>query len=186
MTQHHAIQRGTFHVTTNTREGIPWCTLPEIPQLLMDNLVMTKNIQCAQVFAFCVLPNHIHILLEPGERGLSAFMHSFKRNSSWHIRQIYSSIADNIKIIPVAGVHEPQLRDVVLKKSWAPVANTGDIRWQNGFHDERIRDTEQLSNALSYVQYNAWHHHLTEEPEGWPWSSLWYEQFLDPMEIWLD
>ena len=60
------------------------------------------------------------------------------------------------------------------------------IRWQNGFHDEHIRDATQRSAALTYVQYNAWRHGLCADPEGWPWSSLRYAHLMDPLEIWFD
>jgi REP element-mobilizing transposase RayT len=104
---------GTFHVTTNAKQKVPWCTEKGVPEIIIDNLVMTKNLHKAEIFAFCILPDHMHLLLRPGSNGLSAFMHSFKRNSTWQINQMYKPIA-------VAGVHEPRLRHV---------------NWQNGFHD---------------------------------------------------
>lgn len=161
MSQRHAIQEGaTFHITTNTRRKIPWLTAEGIPRIVIDNLVMTRNIQRAEIFAFCILPDHMHILIRPGEQGLSKFMHSFKRNSAWHINQV----------IPVAEVHEPQLR------------NVNHFIWQKGFHDERIQSDKQRSHAWRYITENALHHGLTETIEDWPWTSLHWEHLLDPME----
>ncbi|MDO8468667.1 MAG: transposase [Candidatus Peribacter sp.] len=174
MPPQHSRQYGTFHITTNTREKVAWCTLRGIPELLIDNLLMTRNIQNARVHAFCILPDHMHIIMSPGKQGLSAFMHSFKRNSSWHIRQCFSL---------AAGVHEPRLPD---ETKTILTLKTGDIHWQNGFHDERIRDAVQRSNALTYVQYNAWRHGLTADPEGWLWSSLRFPDLIDLTEVWLD
>ncbi|MDD4287076.1 MAG: hypothetical protein PHO20_02615 [Candidatus Peribacteraceae bacterium] len=61
-----------------------------------------------------------------------------------------------------------------------------DICWQKSFHDERIRCAEQRSNALTYVQYNAWSHGLVADPEGWEWSSLRFPKFIDSTDAWPD
>ena len=163
MTQRHFEQQGIFHVTTNTRRNIPWCVWPGVPEILIDNLCMTRNIYQAEVYAFCILPNHMHVVLRPGLRGLSAFMHSFKRNSAFHISAVMHFTA--------AEIHESPLRKQF----------TG---WQKGFHDERIESAQQLEHALRYVRYNAWRHHFTNDPEDWPWSSLRFAHLMDPTDIW--
>jgi REP element-mobilizing transposase RayT len=91
MAQKHGFQHGTFHITTNTRGKVPWCTYEGIPQILIDNLVMTRNVLKAELYAFCILPDHMHILLNPGKKGLGRFMHSFKKNSSRDIQTVMGS-----------------------------------------------------------------------------------------------
>ena len=161
MTQKHFEQQGTFHVTTNTKND-PWCLGQGIPEILIDNLVMTRNLCRAELHAFCILPDHVHIVLSPGPKGLSQLMHSFKRNAMWDIRKIHPSSGRS--------------------RSSATVFP----EWQKSFFDERIRDDRQRSNALSYVQYNAYHHGLTDDPCGWPWSSLAFPDVLDPLDVWFD
>jgi putative transposase len=60
------------------------------------------------------------------------------------------------------------------------------MRWQNGFHDELIRDGRQRSAALSYVHGNAVKHGFVTEIPDWPWTSLHFQDRVDPMEVWLD
>jgi REP element-mobilizing transposase RayT len=145
MSQIHTEQQGTFHVTTNAKERVPWCTHKDIPNILIDNLCMTRSLQKAELFAFCILPNHMHIIVRPGEKGLSAFMHSFKRNA---MRDIRSSL-------PRSG------------RSRSSATETDAFvdcpHWQKGFHDERIRDDAQRSDALSYVTCNAFKHGLVDD-----------------------
>ena len=160
MTQRHHAQFGLFHVTTNTRHSTPWCTWTGVPEILIDNLCMTRNLHGAKVHAFCILPNHMHMIVIPGRKGLSAFMQSFKRNSSWHIRNT------------VATIHESSLRSMNV------------MRWQHGFHDERIRDDRQRSAAFSYVTYNAMRHGLVENIDDWPWTSLHRQEMIDPFVDW--
>jgi REP element-mobilizing transposase RayT len=170
MTQSHCQQEGTFHITTNAKGKIPWCTAPGVPEILIDNLIMTRNMSGAKVYAFCILLNHVHIVVSPGEKGLSKFMQSFKCQSARDINLLHASKQSVIR----SG--DPRVS--------AP-ENEATIQWQKGFFDEIIQDSEQRSNALTYVQYNAWRHGLTDEPDGWPWSSLRFQQWIDPTEIWL-
>ncbi len=86
MVQRRMGQYGTFHITTNAEEGVQWCTLPGIPEMLIDNLIATKNLHGALIHAFCILDDHMHIILTAGQKGVSNFMHSFKRNSSRDVR----------------------------------------------------------------------------------------------------
>lgn len=175
MSQFHGIQNGTFHVTTNTRGKVPWCTHGNIPQILIDNLVMTRNVLKAELYAFCILPDHVHILLNPGKKGLSAFMHSFKRNSAININQLFRSAGSYTRAPKPgheAGVYEPRLRD--------------GYYWQHGFFDERIRDSVQRSTVLHYIQNNPIKHALVTDIADWKWSSVHYSHLLDPMEVWID
>lgn len=163
MTQKHYAQNGTFHVTTNAKGKLPLLTLNGVPELLIDNLMMTRSVQKAEVYAFCILPNHMHILMRPGERGLSDFMRSFKCNSSLDIRRLLRS----------GG---PRASGTVCK----------DIFWKKGFYDKRIRDANQRSNALSYIKYNAVKDGLVNDIDHWSWSSHHFKHLLDPMELWFD
>jgi len=149
MPQKHPVQEGIFNITTNAYQHSPWFTLDGIPKILIDNLCMTRNVHGGQLIDFNILPDHIHFILEAGQRGLSAFVQSFKRNASKDVK-------------------------IFLGKS-PNLAFTG---WQEGFHDERIWDEDQLRAAQRYVQENAMRHHLVEEPEDWPWTSLHFEHLL--------
>jgi putative transposase len=176
MSQKHGIQIGTFHITTNTRNRFPWLTMDRVSEILIDNLVLTRNVYGAQLYAFCILPDHMHIIVSPGERGISAFMHSYKRNSSINVAQIIRSAGSHTRASLLnrgAGVYEPRLRK---QKIYA---------WQNGFHDERIRDSRQRSETLGYVHGNAMKHGFVTDILDWPWTSLHFPHLLDPMETWL-
>jgi REP element-mobilizing transposase RayT len=78
--QRHGVQHGTFHVVTRAAHG-EWCTLPNAPEIIIDNVCMTRNMHGARVHAFCFLPDHMHIVVVPGEKGLSRFLQSLKSNA---------------------------------------------------------------------------------------------------------
>lgn len=164
MGQKHGEQLGTFHITTNAKGNVPWCTLPDVPAILIDNLIMTRNVLKGQVYASCILPDHMHMIVSPGEKGLSEFIQSFKKNSSRDARKILQRRSGDSVIAADMNVCSG---------------------WQKGFHDERIRDGKQCGSALNYVQRNALHHGLVKDVMDWPWTSLHFERFLDEMEMWL-
>lgn len=167
MSQRHSTIDGTFHVTTNAHGKIPWCTLPGVPEILIDNLIMTRNVYGAILSAFCILPDHMHMIVWPGEKGLAKFVQSFKSHSSHDVKAILTRSS------------EP----------WLAAAEGSTLKftgWQKGYHDERLRDNEQRTNALRYVTMNPVKHNLVNQIEDWPWTSLHFEHLLDPLEIWLD
>jgi REP element-mobilizing transposase RayT len=183
MTQCHIEQHGIFHITTNAKGRVPWCVLPGVPEIMIDNLCMTRNVHAAKVHAFCVLPEHMHIILRPGEVGLSRFMHSFKRNSSRDIRAYLGRRGGNEPPLRGAGIGNVAMMITAAEDRFL---RCGDGRtftgWQHGFHDERIRDDDQRSNAMAYVQHNAYRHGLVQTLDGWPWSSLRFPLLVDVCE----
>lgn len=185
MSQRHIVQEGLFHVTTNTKGRAPWCTWPGVPEIIIDNLMMTRNVHGAKVYAFCVLPNHVHLIVMPGPNGLSAFMHSFKRNSSKDVQFQWGRAGNRTRAADTEDVHDtigtsPHLPMVQSTKhhsprsrgSATPAEEPRFTGWQHGFHDERIRDREQRSHAYRYITENALKHGLVSELEDWPWTSV--------------
>jgi putative transposase len=108
MPQYHPVQEGVFHITTTTQCRTPWCTKNHIPQIIIDNLRMTRSIQNAKLYAFCILPDHVHILIYPGKKGMSKFMQSFKKNSS---RDISSYFGHN-EYRWQKGYHDERIQDI--------------------------------------------------------------------------
>ena len=183
MVQRHE-QLGIFHITTNAKDKISWLTIDGVPTILIDNLLMTRTLYGGHVYAFCVLSDHMHIILSPGEKGLSKFMQSFKSHAMIEVRQVLSGrsqmkpfTGNEESTGSAAASHGSPLRGGIL---------FDEIRWQKGFHDERIRDGNQCSNAVYYVHGNGMKHGYVSEILDWPWTSLHFEHRLDPMEIWLD
>jgi REP element-mobilizing transposase RayT len=220
MSQRHGVQHGLFHITTNARGKIPWCTLGDVPRIILDNLIMTRNMQHAELYAFCILPDHVHIIMSPSSKGLSAFVHSWKRNTMRDVRRLLptTEVQDN-HIGYVAEVRDNHVGNVAEVRD-NHVGNVAEVRnlrvnkyenlgehergrygssatisvgidpslvyWQKSFHDERIRDSQQRSATLAYIQGNAMKHGLVTNITDWPWTSLHFPELLDPMDVWLE
>lgn len=109
MPQIHRQQFGLFHVTTKTDNNVPWCTRNGIPDLLIRNLMTTKNNDKTGIHAFCILPNHIHLIISTGQKGLSRFMQSFKSNSAKEIRTTFPESAGSFRW--QEGFYDELIRD---------------------------------------------------------------------------
>ncbi len=175
MPQQHIVQSGIFHIITKT-DRRQWCVLPGVPEILIETLKQSRSIHGANLYAFAVLPNHMHIIVCPGPKGLSAFVQTWKSNSTKNVRAMllrqYSQ--------------EPQRRDVAAadEKGARECALQECTGWQKSFFDERIRDGRQYSAAIGYVHGNAVKHGLCREVLDWPWCSLHFSHLVDAMDVW--
>ena len=197
MPQWHRIQYGMFHVTTNTQDKEAWCVFGHTPCIIINNLILTKRIQGAKIYAFCILPDHMHIILEPGQRGLSAFMKSFKENSSRDIRRYRQNVSADAGVcaeiptqhmlcadikLPCVCAEKPT-QHVLCADPKTPIQYAGVFHgWQHGFHATPIQTIDHYNGTLRYVECNASRHGLARTPKDWPWTSLHFRNSIDVVE----
>jgi REP-associated tyrosine transposase len=100
------------------------------------------------VEAYCIMPNHIHLVLTPYEisetadYSLAKIMHNIKRNSANHANK-------------------------VLKRTGA--------FWQHENYDHFIRDEAELERIIKYILYNPVKAKLVKEPQDWKWIYCKYD-----------
>ncbi len=107
-------------------------------------LLQAKERLPMRVLAWCVMPNHWHLVLWPHKDGdLSEFMRwlTVTHTQRWH------------------AAHR--------------TAGTGPL-YQGRFKSFPIQEDERLLTALRYVERNPLRANLAEHAEDWRWSSLWY------------
>ena len=143
MSQKHVEQFGTFHITTNARGRVPWCTMEGIPEILIRDLKTASELFEVEIKAFCVLPNHMHILCFTGPKGLSRFIQSFKSNSSRNIRRFTRSRSSE-HVLRATGTYALQ-RNTVRTRTWIYeniLINTGRAGVMVSGDEPRTRATE--------------------------------------------
>ena len=95
-----------------------------------------------RLLAFCVMPNHWHLLLWPGDGvSVSDFMHWL---TSTHVRRYH--------------VHYG-------------LTGTGHL-YQDRYRDRLCLDERGVLSVIRYVEANALTARLVQRAEHWPWSSL--------------
>jgi|ERR1017187_7665182 putative transposase len=109
-----------------------------------------------QVYAYVVMPEHIHLLVSEPERGLLAdALKSLKQGVS---RRLVGEAGAPFK--PSFGLSGD---------------SSGDFSqhfWQKRYYDFNVRNYRQFVEKLRYIHRNPVKRGLCERPEDWEWSSF--------------
>ena len=122
--------------------GPTWLKEQAIARLVVDALHHRDGKQY-ELIAFCVMPNHLHIVFTPlqAESGepvaLETIMHSYKRYTA-------------------------QQTNKVLQRS-------GEF-WQHESYDHVVRDADELERIVAYVANNPVKAGLVRQRDAWPWT----------------
>ncbi|HSE43052.1 MAG TPA: transposase [Acidobacteriota bacterium] len=122
--------------------GDCWLKIPEIAQLVVNALGHFDGIRY-HLFAWCIMPNHVHVIFKPISSGselqsdLISILHSWKSFTAHKANKI-------------------------LKRS-------GEF-WQSEYYDHVIRSDEELHYYITYTLNNPVKAALCDNWEEWPWS----------------
>ena len=97
-----------YFVTTNTNEKENIFKDREIIQILIEDLEFYRKKFDFQLHAFVIMPNHIHLLITPSEKGdISKIMHDFKSHTS----QVLNRLLKRDEPLWQEGFYEHVVRD---------------------------------------------------------------------------
>jgi putative transposase len=112
-------------------------------QEFLTLLVLAQKRFSVEVYAFAVMPNHIHLILSPkGDDDMSRFMH-------WLFTTHANSYRTNTETIGDGHVYQSRYKSFV------------------------VQDDEYYYTVLKYVEQNALRAGLVARAEDWPWGSAW-------------
>jgi putative transposase len=133
-----------YAVTVGTKKDR--CLLPKARTIVLNSLRHFHN-QRYELFAACVMPDHMHVLLQPWSKGndekgnilfwpLSELMHSIKSFSAHRINELE-------------------------KKS-------GSV-WEKEHFDRYVRSDRDLQEKFHYILRNPWDAGVAGQNEDYPW-----------------
>jgi putative transposase len=120
---------------------------PQVADMVADS-IRFRDGRIYDLLAFCIMPNHVHLVFTPLEEkedkfnSLSKIMHSLKRYTA----------------------HEANLI----------LGREGDF-WQHENYDHYIRGTPELERIIKYVLNNPVKARLVDEWVKWKWSYCKYD-----------
>jgi putative transposase len=108
----------------------------------------------AECIGFVIMPDHVHAILWFGVTGkISGFMHDWKRETSYHIRNWCRENASH----------------------YTQDFGEGDKFWQPKYYDFVIYNEAKVFEKLTYMHENPVRAGLVEKAVDWRWSSArWY------------
>lgn len=124
--------------------GAGCCALrhPELAALMQETLLQFDG-QRYRLAAWCVMPNHVHVLIEP-RVSLAKIVQSWKSYTGrW-------AMARNAEL----GLGVP-----------------GDALWMRDYWDRYIRNQQHLDAVTAYIHQDPVAAGLCRMPQDWQWSS---------------
>jgi len=124
--------------------GIGCCALrhPKMALIMQDTLLKFDS-ESYFLFAWCIMPNHVHVLIEP-HISLSKIIQSWKSFTG-----------------SCALKHNAELGLGVPGKSF----------WMREYWDRFIRNEKHFNNVIEYIHNNPVKANLVTKKEDWKWSS---------------
>lgn len=113
--------------------------------LFMQTLREVQAIKKADIIAYVIMPDHIHMIIQSTTSTTLQIMKSLK----WNFTQ-------NWKLI------SPLDNDLL---------NPAHL-WQEKFWEHTINDDRDLHNHINYIIKNPVKHGYVDDPEDWPYSSF--------------
>ncbi len=105
-----------------------------------------------ELYAACVMPDHVHILFEPAVKADDA-----------KGRPVFWSLSELLHSVKSFTAHE------INKES----RSGGDV-WEKEWHDRMIRSETDLEEKFNYVTRNPWDANIVHSIEDYPW--VWYPE----------
>jgi type I restriction enzyme R subunit/putative DNA methylase len=125
--------------------GMGCCALahPEVARFVQNTFLHFHG-ERYHLHAWCIMPNHVHILIEPMFE-LAAIVQGWKSfTARWILRQ-------NQRL----GLQIPESNQFWMREYW----------------DRYIRDANHYQKVVEYIHQNPVKAKLCRVPEDWPWSS---------------
>ena len=125
-----------------SQTGPFWLKDQRIAQIVVNSILYHDG-EWFDVLAYCIMPNHAHLVLTPykssdtADYSLTKIMHNVKRNSANHANKV--------------------------------LGRTGAF-WQHESYDHFARDNAELQRIIKYVLYNPVKAGLVKEQTDWEWS----------------
>lgn len=139
--------------------GPKWLARDDIAAIILENLFHHAD-QLYRLWAFVVMPNHAHVLVEP----LILHDHIDKEN-------------EDANFITLERITHA-LKSFTAKRANCVLNRTGNF-WQEESFDHWARDEKELDRIIAYIENNPVKASLVDSPEKWKWSSAAFERNED-------
>ncbi len=130
--------------------GPYWLSQSNIAKIILDSIHF-RNSKVYHLFAFTIMPNHIHVIFKPivGQFGKLSYK---TKNEKYILGNIMGSFKR----------HTAKECNIILKR-------TGQF-WQHENYDHVIRNHQELINTVSYIINNPVKAGLVDNSENWEWN----------------
>jgi len=139
--------------------GLGECYLrdPRIAQLAEESLLYWHE-KLYQVLAWCVMPNHVHVLVHLWQTPLWKMVKAWKQFVATEAEPILAERRPPARQKSAANLNAPGRR---------PALRAQALRWQREYWDTFMRDAKQEKTAIRYIENNPVKVRLCAAPDEW-------------------
>jgi putative transposase len=153
------VEGGLRFLTFSCQRRLPMFSSPSAADLFADRLAWARRRYQFKLFAWVVMPEHVHLMVRPAPGGtMTQALHALKTSVARHALAGWKDVA-------ALNGHD---------RSHHPCAVEGRPRfWQRGGgFDRNVRNVGEFRREVRYTHRNPVERGLVERPEQWRWSSV--------------
>lgn len=155
----HARTPGVLHfVTVNTHKRIPLFRSQPLCWEFFGALGEVKARFPFELFAYALLPDHLHLLVRPADGDISRLLQKIKSRAARRIVERLEK-AEREKTLLALRKTRPGRRAHVYQV------------FQDSFRDLQLWSPWMIRQKIDYIHKNPVNEHLTENAAAYPWSS---------------
>ena len=148
---------------------------PGIPEIVLASIARIDERGLAEILAFVLMPEHLHLLLMPTVRDgasvpIASILSAIKRPSSLRIKRFLAASESGL------------LSDLTVRER---PGKTAFRFWQEGGgYDRNLTSGDAVGASIEYIHTNPVRRGLCERPSDWSWSSWrqWHEYATETPE----
>ena len=175
-----------YFIVTKAWQNYPYFAEEMFGEILIEELRICKKLKQFKLYAFCLIYDHLHLLIQPGKKfNVSKIIHFIKKNASNNINKIMGFNEFESK-------YEGEFAQIRLRmdeftnscrKKFIQKYNENQFempkfKWQKSYHDHIIRNRQDYYRHYNYTVFNYQKHGL---PDDWKYTSLNYEDMIDEL-----
>ena len=149
-------QFGCYFVTFTVHQWVDVFTRNEYKDILVENLKFCQQEKGLLIYAWVIMPNHIHLILRSTKVALSDIIRDFKKFTA---KKIYTAIKNNPK--------ESRKN----RMCWLLNKEGSVWFWEEGYHGEEIVSKKFFDSKLNYIHQNPVRAGIVEKEEEYLYSS---------------
>ncbi len=152
----------SYFITCSVVDWIDLFTRLNHKQIIVEALDYCQKNKALDIYGWCLMPSHLHLICSSDEHLISSIMRDFKTFTS---KKLIKAIQE-----------EPESRREWLLEQFSNAASKVKKKqnfkvWQNGYHAKEIITNEFALQKLNYIHENPVKEGIIENAEDYVYSS---------------
>ena len=156
-------QNKLHFVTFTTVNWIDVFTRDEYRAVLLDSLRYCQTHKGLEIYAWCIMTNHMHMIIGTNANKLQFIIRDFKAFTSRSFKEVIAEHPKESRKNWIIWMMERVGKSNCHNNSWQ--------FWQQDSHPIELFNTEMMKQKLEYIHLNPVRAGFVSKPEDWLYSS---------------